>query len=162
FHNNDRDRETRESLRRCHRFLHRPPDRNAFSRCRISTRQEQLQLVSFQRQTHLVAFRPPSESSLGQPHLAKPESAAFVGKDLYRLRSPVQENEQRSRKWIRFQNRPAYLRQTINAATKIRRLTRHQIRVCAVTAIIHVRSKMPGSMPPRPLLLLSALSASVR
>src|SRR5438034_7059061 len=74
-------------------FLNRPPHGDAFGCCRVSTRQQQLQLVSLQCQACLIAFGPPSESPFRQAFLAQPKSARIVAKNFYRLRSPIPENE---------------------------------------------------------------------
>src|SRR5207253_11231198 len=74
-------------------FLNGPPHRHTFGHCRISTRQQQLQLMCLQRQARLIAFGPPSESTFRQPSLTKPESPPVVVEDFYGFRSPVPENE---------------------------------------------------------------------
>src|SRR5437867_3793230 len=74
-------------------FLEQAATGDAFGCCRVSTRQQQLQLVSLQCQACLIAFGTPSESPFRQAFLAQPKSARIVAKNFYRLRSPIPENE---------------------------------------------------------------------
>src|SRR5450755_31597 len=103
-----------------------PPHRRRPHARQVTGRHQQLRLVGFQRLGSRVGFRPPYESSLGEPLLRQPVSLAVIAEETNRSPPAAAKHEHASGKWIFGEFPLAKPRQGVNALATIDGLDGHQ------------------------------------
>lgn len=77
-----------------------PPHRRRTHLRNISGGHQQMRLIGFQWFGRLTGFRPPYESTFGEPFLRQPAALSIIGKEPDRRSAAAPEHKNASGKWI--------------------------------------------------------------